>query len=238
MNRWLVGWAMLVLVLRQVVLRLGPAVVTATGVVLVVGGLLTYDATAGSLVPTPHPTATPAVAATFTPLPTIGNGAPAPSSRPGGQASRIVIPAMNIDLPVVPSPDGFPYCNVAQSVPGYTQPGLYGSTFILGHARVGMFLPLLEASQHNDGASMLGVLVQVYTSDSVLYLYEIDLVARHQLDNSVATLPKGVSQQLVLTTSEGDRFHKPKLMIRARFLYSQPADPVEANPVPHPVICY
>jgi hypothetical protein len=236
-NRRLVGWAVLVLMLRQVVRRLGPAVVTATGVVLVVGGLLTYDATAGSLVPTPHPTATP-VHATVTPLPTIGFGAPAPSSRPSGDASRIVIPAMNIDLPVVPSPDGFPYCNVAQWIPGYAQPGLYGSTFILGHARVGMFLPLLDASQRNDGASMLGVLVQVYTSDAVLYLYEIDLVARHQLDNSVAALPKGVSQQLVLTTSEGDRFHKPKLMIRARFLYSQPADPVEANPVPHPVICY
>jgi hypothetical protein len=237
MNRWLVGWAVLVFALRQVVLRLGPAVVTATGVVLVVGGLLTYDATAGSLVPTPHPTATATVRATVTPLPTIGNRA-APSSRPSGQASRIVIPAMNIDLPVVASPDGFPYCNVAQWVPGYAQPGLYGTTFILGHARVGMFLPLLEASQRNDGASMLGVLVQVYTSDAVLYLYEIDLVARHQLDNSVAAMPEGVSQQLVLTTSEGNRFHKPKLMIRARFLYSQPADPAEANPVPHAVICY
>lgn len=238
MNRWLVGWAVLVLVLRQVVLRLGPAVVTATGVVLVVGGLLTYDATAGSLVPTPHPTATAAVRATIAPLPTIPNGTPAPSSRPSGHASRIVIPAMTIDLPIVQAPDDFPYCNVAMWIPGYTQPGLYGTTFILGHARVGMFLPLLEASLRNDGASMLGVLVQVYTSDNVLYLYEIDLVARHQLDNSVASLPDGVAQQLVLTTSEGNRYHKPKLMIRAHFLYAQPADPADANPVPHPVICY
>jgi hypothetical protein len=230
--------ARLATVVKQVVTRFAPAIVTAAGVALVVGGLMTYDATAGSIVPTAQATVKGTSRPATTPLPTIAFATPAPTTRPSGTASRIVIPAMNIDLPVVAIPDGFPYCNVAMYVAGYSQPGRFGSTFILGHARIGMFLPLLQASMQNDGASLLGMLVQVYTTDARLYLYEVDLVARHQLDNRVAALPAGVTQQLVITTSEGDRYHKPKLMLRGRFLYAQPADPAEANPQPHPVICF
>ena len=43
----------------------------------------------------------------------------------------------------------------------------------------GMFLPLLRASQKNNGKRMLGMTVEVYTSDDWRYLYTITEVRRH-----------------------------------------------------------
>lgn len=229
--------SLLLRLLGQIVGRLGPALVTAAGVTILVGGLLTYDATAG-VVPAPGPTTTPSAEATPTPLPTVPNGTPKPTSPPTGTASRVVLPALGIDLPVVAGPASFPYCNVAMYFTQYSQPGRPGTTYLFGHARVGMFLPLLTASQVNNGASLLGMLVEVYTSDARLYLYEIDFVKRHSHDFKLAdNLPPGVTQQLVLQTSEGGRT-APKLDIRARFLYSQGADPRQANPKAHAIVCY
>lgn len=223
--------------LGGIVVRLVPALLTAAGIALVAGGLLTYDATAGPL-RTPDPTAAPTLTASPTPLPTIPSGTPTPTSRPSGTASRIVIPAMKVDLPVVEGPATFPYCNVAMYLQQFAQPGRRGTTYIYAHARTGMFLPLLRASQVRDGKAMLGMLVQVYTSDARLYLYEIDLVQRHTDDFSLAyKLPAGVTQQLILQTSEGSA-SEPKLAVRARFLYSQAADSRQANPRPHIVVCY
>ena len=225
----------------QLVVRLGPAIVTATGIALVVGGLLTYDATAGSvLVPTPNPTASPIVPATATPLPIIASGTPGPTSLPTGTASRLVIPAMRIDLPIVEGNVGFPYCNVAMYLAQLSQPGRPGTTYIFAHARVETFLRMLTLSQVNDGASMLGMLVEVYTTDARLYLYEIDAVRRHVTTNGFAALPPdvGSEQDLILQTSEGNRNTVAKLQLHAAYLYSQGVDGAEANPVPHPVICY
>jgi hypothetical protein len=42
-----------------------------------------------------------------------------------------------------------------------------------------MFLPLLNASERNNGKGMIGDLVQVYTADGHVYLYEIFQVKRH-----------------------------------------------------------
>jgi len=213
------------------------AVFTAAGITLVMSGLLTYNATAGILA-TPHPTATsPAETPSPTPFPTIAPVAPTATPEPTGTASRIIIPALKIDMPIVQAPEAFPYCNVAQYVKEFSQPGRPGATVIGAHARPEMFLPLLEASLVNDGASMLGMLVLVYTSDNHLYLYEIDLVKRHQLNYDIIALPEGVTQQIVITTSEGNRDTKPKLMIRARFLHETAADPARANPPPHIVVC-
>jgi hypothetical protein len=241
MRRW-PGAASLSRLLAQLVVRLGPAVVTATGIALVVGGLLTYDATAGSvLVPTPNPTATPVVAATPTPLPIISSGTPGPTSLPTGTASRIVIPAMRIDLAIVKGNVGFPYCNVAMYQGPLSQPGRPGTTYIFAHARVETFLRMLTLSERgDDGASMVGMLVEVYTTDARLYLYEIDAVRRHVTTNGFVALPPDIGsvQDLILQTSEGNRFTEGKLQLHAVYLYSQGVDGAEANPVPHPVICY
>ena len=54
------------------------------------------------------------------------------------------------------------------------------TTYLYAHARDGMFLPLLLQSRIDNGSAMLGMLVQVYTSDDQLFLYEITRVLRHQ----------------------------------------------------------
>ena len=218
-------------------MRVQVAVFTAAGITLLMSGLLTYDATAG-LFPTPQPTATPfAATPSRTPFPTITPAVPTATPEPTGKASRIIIPALNIDMPIVQAPQGFPYCNVAQYVKEFSQPGRDGTTVIGAHARPGNFLAIHDAARINDGAPMLGMLVLVYTSDARLHLYEIDLVLRNQTNYDVVALAPGVTQQLVITTSEGGRNDPNKIMVRARHLYETAADPARANPTPHIVVC-
>jgi sortase (surface protein transpeptidase) len=226
--------------LRRLIVRTQVALFTAAGITVLMGGLLTYDATAGVLAtpgPTATPTATEEASTTPTPFPSIGPVLPTPTPAPTGFASRIVIPALDIDLPVVQAPQGFPYCNVAQYVKEFSQPGQPGSTVIGAHARKGMFLPIHDAAMVNGGAAMIGMLVLVYTNDNRLYLYEIDLVRRQQTNYDIVALPPGVTQQLVITTSEDGRDDPHKIMVRARHLYDTAADPKRANPPAHIVVC-
>jgi hypothetical protein len=147
---------------------------------------------------------------------------------------------MRIDLAIVKGNTGFPYCNVALYEGVLSQPGRPGTTYIYAHARAETFLRMLTLSEVNDGASMVGMLVEVFTTDARLYLYEIDAVRRHVTTNGFIALPAdlGTVQDLILQTSEGDRNTEPKLQLHAVYLYSQEVEPAEANPVPHPVICY
>jgi hypothetical protein len=252
--------------LRKVFDRLMPALVMAASVTLLTAGLMSYapptfgdwqtpEPTIGGgdplfeESPTPTqpgpPTATPR---NPTPSPTIP-GPPTPSPTPslqpgsGGVASRIAIPSLNIDLPVVPSDlvvrgnrDFYPLCDVAMYMQGFVQPGESGSTYIYAHAQRGMFLPLLRASNRNNGASMIGALVEVYTSDNRLHLYEIFRVKRHATDLSLTQVPVGV-HQLVLQTSEGVSGTVPKLQVAARPIAVVPATAADANPSPRPRVC-
>jgi hypothetical protein len=227
--------------LGRLAVRAQLAVMTAAGITLVLGGLLSYQVTAETA-PTGPPTATvpgetPPAQGSPTPFPTIGPALPTASPSATGTASRIVIPALKIDLAVVQAPQGFPYCGVAQYVKEFSQPGRPGTTVIGAHARTGLFLPIHDAAQVNNGASMLGLLVLVYTNDARLYLYEVDLVKRFQTNYDITALPPGVTQQLVITTSEDGRDDPHKIMVRAKFLYESAADPTRANPLPHIIIC-
>ncbi len=159
-----------------------------------------------------------------------------------GRASRVVVPAMGIDLPVVsgdlaPPPDNFPLCNVAQYSTGYRQPGEPGSVYLYAHARTGMFLPLLDASMRADGAEMIGMEVLVYTSDAELYRYRVFEVERHVLDYRLADATPPGEQRLILQTSEGPRGTPGKLVVAADFLDVTPTTPEEANPLAAPVVC-
>jgi sortase (surface protein transpeptidase) len=224
--------------LRGLLVRVQVALFTAAGVTVLVSGLLTYEATAGILPPPQAtPTPTPAGDASPTPIPSIGPATSTPTPQPKGFASRIVIPALDIDMPVVQAPQGFPYCNVAQYVKEFSQPGQLGSTVIGAHARTGMFLPIHDAARIAGGASMVGMLVLVYTNDNRLYLYEVDVVLRQQTNYDIVALPPGVTQQLVITTSEDGRDDPHKIMVRARYLYDTAADPARANPPAHIVVC-
>ena len=115
------------------------------------------------------------------------------------------------------------------------QPGEGKATYLHAHARDGMLLPILTASKINNGKKMLGMVVEVWTSDDQLFLYEITEVRRHQLDLNDALT--ATSEQLWLQTSEGPKGTPGKTQVVASFLSQSSADPAEAHPTPQPVVC-
>ncbi len=144
-------------------------------------------------------------------------------------ATRIAMPSMGIDLPVVYQPgNAFPWCNVAMYLPGLSQPGEAGVTFLYAHARTGMFLPLLTASRVNNGARMLGMKVYVYTSDDHLYTYQVTRVLRHQYVLPDIWSLKG--SQVWLQTSEGPYGTYNKLMVVAQRISVTAASHADAHP--------
>ncbi len=226
--------------------RLLPALLTALGVAFLTAGLLTYTApveagpeppqspTIVTLPPTPAPSATPrpSVDPSFVP-----SASPVPTIPSDRAATRVVIAALGIDLPVIrpPSDSAYPLCDVAMYIKDLAQPGSGRATYLYAHAREGMFLPLLESSLVKNGAGMLGMIVEVYTSDDQLFLYEISEVRRHQLDLDDAVA--ATTEQVWLQTSEGPKGTRPKLQVVARFLSTGPADHEAAHPVPAPSVC-
>ena len=219
--------------------RLIPAVLTAIGVSLIASGLLSYTDPVSatppeSAAPTVLPSATSPSLMTLPPLLT-----PSPSTASGhGVATRVIVPALDIDLPVIRQPGGenaFPPCNVAMYLTELNQPGDPGATYIYAHARRGMFLPILTASQVNNGHRMLGMLIQVYTSDDQLYLYEVVDVRRHQttLDAAFAD-PR---ETLWLQTSEGPRGTIEKVQLVALPIDHGPVNHKDAHPKANPIFC-
>jgi hypothetical protein len=230
--------------------RLLPALIAAGGVALLAGGLMTVLDPAAAQA---ELEASPSVAvATSTPeasaSPSLGPSpsvevSPSPSGSPAPAiASRVVVPAMKIDLPIVaqsfgPGKGTYPLCDVAQYLEVFGQPSEPGTTYLYAHAREGMFLPLLRASERNNGKSMIGDLVQVYTTDGTLYLYEIFRVKRHSRDFSLADdVPLG-EQRLILQTSEGPKGTIPKLQVAARLVSIGSAPLDESNPKAKPRDC-
>jgi hypothetical protein len=150
-------------------------------------------------------------------------------------ATRVQVVGMGIDLPVLRGA-GAIQCNVAHYLTMANQPQERGATFLYAHARSGMFLPLLTASKVNNGASMIGRTVYVYTSESRQYPYRIVAVRRHQ--TSIQRALEVTARQLWLQTSEGPSASSTKLVVVA-----VPAGgpvPVAASvamPTPHPLAC-
>jgi sortase (surface protein transpeptidase) len=150
-------------------------------------------------------------------------------------ATKIRIPDYGINLAVVKGPNGYPYCGVAMYMRNLYQPGEPGITYIYAHARKGMFLPLLNASKHNNGAGMIGKLVYVYNSKSVRYTYRITKVRRHVRDISAAL--KVTSERLWLQTSEGPNSSYPKLIVVAQRIATATVDYDAAHPKARPRRC-
>jgi sortase (surface protein transpeptidase) len=150
-------------------------------------------------------------------------------------ATRIAIPALKIDLPIIKPGGGYPLCNVAMYIQELSQPREAGVTLIYAHARKGMFLPLLERSRINNGASLIGMTVKVWTSYDLVSTYRITAVRRH------VTSLDGVfdigTEQLWIQTSEGPRGTVAKLIVVAKRLSYEAADHEAAHPTPHPVVC-
>jgi hypothetical protein len=151
-------------------------------------------------------------------------------------ATRIAIPSLGIDLPVVRPPSGYPLCNVGMYIRELSQPREAGVTLLYAHARRGMFLPLLTRSKVNNGASLIGATVKVWMSSDLVYSYEITRVRRHvrTLDGVVGIGP----EQLWIQTSEGPRGTVGKLIVVAKRTGSQASSHASAHPAPHPVVCH
>ncbi len=229
---------------EQIRTRLVPALLTAFGVTLLAAGLLslTSGVAADPLGTASPPAATaPATGTPLITLPPLDSGA-LPTASPTAPADRVAtrvrIAALKIDLPVVAPPPGdnaYPYCNVAMYLTSLHQPGEGGATYLYAHARTGMFLPLLDASLVHNGGSMLGMVVEVWTSDNQRFLYDITEVRRHQ--TSLGDAAGATSEQLWLQTSEGPKGTIPKLQVVAEPLSQEAADPADAHPVARPLVC-
>ena len=178
--------------------------------------------------------------------------APSPSNASAAEASldelptRIVVKRLDIDLPVVSgdldilgNPPDYPLCDVAQYLTTYKYPARPGTTtWIYGHARDGMFLPLLEASEHQDGASLIGATAFVYTDAGRRFNYRIAGVQRHATDRSSARDVPADGGRLVLQTSEGPKGTVPKLQVVAVLVDIKPSTVKESVPTAEPRGCY
>jgi hypothetical protein len=263
-------------ILRLVGSRLLPALLTALGVVLITGGLLSYadpntlgspgspgasptdeavvqpseepsEVIVGSLDPgtSLDPNASPPASIVPDPTPTPTED---PTHRPGrAVATRVVIPALNIDLPVVRGNDGYPLCNVAMylhtanaaSRDAFGQPGEGRATYLYAHARDGMFGPIYDlAMVRKTPKKFLGMIVQVYTSDDKLYLYEITEYRLHAVGNpALQDAINATTEQVWLQTSEGPHGTPGKTQLIGQFVSVSAASDADANPKPHPVVC-
>jgi hypothetical protein len=186
----------------------------------------------------PRPTAAETPATPRTPGPTLPH---VPPLQPPAYASRVVVPALGIDLPVVSGdlrpPPNYPLCDVAAYVTLFGQPYEDGITYISAHARKGMFLPLLEASQRADGQELIGMTVQVFVSDGRRFGYRIERVNPHATDYSVVDGIPLDEQTLILQTSEGPVGTLEKLQVIAALESESGGDLAAANPEAHPRDC-
>jgi hypothetical protein len=202
--------------------RILPALLTASGVTLLAAGLLTYTTpVAAEPAPSVRPTATatppptPSPLITLPPLESAPPATPSPTAAADRVATRVRIAALDIDLPIVEGPPGYPYCDVAMYLV---------DDALFAHAREGMFLPLLDTPEREQR----GMVVEVWTSDDFRFLYEIVDVRRDQ--RTLTDALAATSEELWLQTSEGPRGTPGKTQVIAEPLSVERADHEEANP--------
>ena len=227
--------------------RILPAVLTALGVTFLAAGLLTWTVPVeagpppsvpdnGAVASDPPASLEPAIT-----LPPLGTAPPAsqePTPDPlvvepdeDRVATRVRVRALDIDMHVIRGDDEYPLCNVAMYIRQLSQPGNGGATYLYGHARPGMFEPLLRTK----AADQLGIIAEVWTNDDLKFLYEIIEVRRHQ--TSLDAPRKVKRDELWLQTSEGPRGTVGKTQVRARLLSVERSAHGPANPTPKPVNC-
>jgi hypothetical protein len=197
----------------------------------------TFDAPSPSVTPTTATTSIPA-APSLSATPVVS---PSPVVDPNHVATRVRVPDLHIDLAVIAPPKdlrAYPKCNVAMYLAKLHQPGQDGATYLYAHARAGMFLPIYERAiqrLHGGPKSMLGLSVEVFTSDNLRYLYTIEEVRVHQTSLGEAARTK--TPEVWLQTSEGPKGTKGKTQVRALPVGVTPATDQQAHPAAKPVTC-
>jgi hypothetical protein len=215
-----------------------PALIAGAGVFLIAAGLFNY-LQPSTIAPSPSPSAAPSTSVAAFSIPPIASTRPGPTSSGSLTAyiaTRVTVPALGIDLPVVTSPanEQFPLCNAAEFLildKPLAYPGLPQATYLYAHARTNMFLPLLTQSQANNGAAMLGMWVEVYTDDNQRHVYQISQVLRH-VSGAAALVTAGMAKtdQLWLQTSEGPFESSTKLQVVAQPVGVIAATQADAHP--------
>jgi hypothetical protein len=237
--------------------RLLPAVLTAAGVTLVAAGILNYTGTVDAADPSvsAEPTIVSGDVDASPSLPSLPPivASPAPSASASAStsasagpavnrvATRVVVEALGIDLAII-KPRGnassYPQCNVALYIQELFQPGQGRATYLYAHARDGMFGAIYERAilkKSGGPKSMIGMVVQVYTSDDLLFEYAVTEVRLHQLTLDDAIQAR--TEELWLQTSEGPKGTPGKTQLLAMPLITLPAAHKAAHPKPHPVSC-
>ena len=143
--------------------------------------------------------------------------APPPTASPRGSGSRPSRSTCRCSSRG--GPHDYPLCDVAQyfKADALGQPGQGRATYLYAHAREGMFLPLLTESKVKNGKKMLGMVVEVWTSDDQRFLYMITKVLRHVPYAGALDAPfNATTEQLWLQTSEGSGKTVPEAPGRRR----------------------
>lgn len=234
----------------------------AAGVTLVGIGLLSYAApqtastATGSPAPigfdfTPPPTETLTLTATPSATSPGTSGSPSPSASltptpaAAAVATRVIVPSLGIDLPVIsrlqPVPDQgpnlYPPCDVAIFHDAFEQPTQSGTAYIYAHAQADMFLPLLRASRNDDRDLLIGTLIEVYTDDDQLFVYAVDEIKRHAIDFSIVSTEPD-PHQVVLQTSDGPLGTTLKVQVAGSLVSQIAASHGDSHPVAEPRACY
>jgi len=227
-------------------LGLVPALIAGAGVFLIAAGLFYYLQPVEAA-PNATPTAAPSSSVAAYSIPPIASIAPIGPTTSGSLtayiATRVTVPALGIDLPVVTSPpkEQFPLCNAAEYLTldkPLAYPGLPQATYLYAHARTSMFLSLLTQSQVNNGAAMIGMWVEVYTDDNQRHVYQITQVLRHVSGSSALdTAANAKTDQLWLQTSEGPYESSTKLQVVAQPVGVIAANEADAHPPGRGNVC-
>jgi hypothetical protein len=225
-------------------LGLVPALIAGAGVFLIAAGLF-YYLQPGTLAPSATPTNAPSSSVAVYSIPPIATaGPPGPSaSFVPSIATRVSIPALSIDLPIVTSPpnEQFPLCNAAEYLvldKALAYPGSPAATYLYAHARTKMFLPLLTQSMVKNGAAMIGMWVEIYTDDDQRHIYQITKVLRHVSGSAaLATAAGATTDQLWLQTSEGPFESSTKLQVVAQPVGVIAASQADAHPTGKGNVC-
>jgi hypothetical protein len=226
-----------------------PAVLAGAGVFLVVAGLFNYfgpAAEAGAPPSAQAGTPTPAVTFSLPPLATPGPSGSASASAPAtwAVATRVAVPALSIDLPIVAPPknEQFPLCDTAEYLTldkAYAYPGAPQAVYLYAHARIYMFWQLLAQSKNNNGSGMIGMWVEVYTDDNQDHIYQITRVIRHVPANAAFAdvAVAATTDELWLQTSEGHDNSSNKLQVVAVPLGVVATSYAAAHPAPRGKVC-
>lgn len=154
--------------------------------------------------PTPASTDRPAVSPSVAPAATGSAGASAPT---GIVAVRIRIDRLGIDLPIVEGDGVTAPDREAAHFPGTAWPDAGSNTYIYGHAREGLFLPLWEAA--------IGDQVTLTLADGSTRCFAIDEIRPRTAWNDLSVLMPTPDERLTLQTSTSYTPTAPRFVVIA-----------------------